>query len=349
MDKKTLIILIISICVVIIGSLFCFYSFSIDNVSDDTTEILFTIDSGTSSKSVIDNLDSTGLVNNKLGVYAYYKLHSSLSFQAGTYSLNKTMNIKEIFNKFDKGEVVEQVVQITFVEGKRFNKYVNMISEGFDYTPEEINAVINDKDYLNELINKYWFLTDDILNDDIYSPLEGYLYPDTYLFDVNSTIKQIIEKILDNTESRLSDYKDQMTSSEYSIHEIMSMASIIELEANSEDDRMGISQVIYKRLNMGMSLGMDVTTYYAVEKDMGEVLTAADLATVNAYNTRDDINMAGKLPIGPICNPSLVSINAVFNPSDTDYIYFYADITTGDVHFAKDYSEFLAIIKEVGR
>lgn len=79
---------------------------------------------------------------------------------------------------------------------------------------------------------------------------------------------------------------------------------------------------------------------------MGETLTYKDLMEENAYNTRN-INKIG-LPVGPICNPSSKSINAVFNPSDTDYLYFYADIKTGLVYFAKNSVEFNQIIKEVG-
>lgn len=95
-----------------------------------------------------------------------------------------------------------------------------------------------------------------------------------------------------------------------------------------------------------MSLGMDVTTYYATQKEMGDVLTYSDLVSGNPYNTRNT-NKIG-LPVGPICNPSLESIEAVFEPSDTDYLYFYADIKTGLVYFAKTSAEFNQIIKEVG-
>ena len=94
---------------------------------------------------------------------------------------------------------------------------------------------------------------------------------------------------------------------------------------------------------------MDVTTYYAVKKSMGAGLTLSDLKTNSPYNTSEmNSSMKGKLPVGPICNPSIMSINAVLNPSDTDYLYFYADIKTGIVYFTKTYEEHLAIQKEIG-
>ena len=104
-----------------------------------------------------------------------------------------------------------------------------------------------------------------------------------------------------------------------------------------------VSQVIYKRLNTRMSLGMDVTSYYGVQKSMKEELLQVDLDDDNPYNTRRSGFLG--LPIGPICNPSTTSIKAALHPADTDYIYFVADISTGDVYFAKNQSEF-AVLKE---
>ena len=119
------------------------------------------------------------------------------------------------------------------------------------------------------------------------------------------------------------------------------MASIIEKEALNKTDRETVSQVIYTRLNSGMTLGMDVTTYYGVFKDMTDGLTISDLNDKNPYNTRHKDFMG--LPAGAICNPSIESITASLNPSDTDYVYFFADVNTGKVYFAKTYEEFKAI------
>ena len=144
--------------------------------------------------------------------------------------------------------------------------------------------------------------------------------------------------MLDVTELRLSEVRAQIEASDYSVHDILTMASIVEKEAVNALDRAKVAQVIYTRLDMNMSLGMDVTTYYGVRKSMTEVLTQVDLNDENPYNTR--ITSFIGLPVGPICNPSLESINAVLNPSDTDYIYFFADIVTGNVYFTNSHEEF---------
>jgi UPF0755 protein len=95
-----------------------------------------------------------------------------------------------------------------------------------------------------------------------------------------------------------------------------------------------------------MALGMDVTTYYAVGKDLSENLTMVDFDTKNPYNTRD-VDLIG-LPVGPICNVGIESIEAALHPADTDYLYFYADVKTGKVYFAKNQAEFLKLKREIG-
>ena len=207
-----------------------------------------------------------------------------------------------------------------------------MIATKLTLPKEEVKAVFEDKEFMTSLVEKYDFLTEDVLNDNIYYALEGYLFPDTYEFLETVTVEEIITRLLDNTKSKLASLE---MNTDYSIHEILSMASIVELEAVNESDRQKVAQVIFKRLNMGKGLGSDVTTYYAVHKIMGiDGLSLNDLSSNSPYNTSEmNANMAGKLPIGPICNPSLESIKAVLNPSDTDYVYFVANTCTGEVFF----------------
>lgn len=345
--KKKIIIGVISAFTLLLVSFTIYYFVSIGAVDkNNTKEIVFNINPGTSKVDIAKNLKSAGVIRNDKTAMIYLFFNSDLSLQAGEYSLNKTMNLKEILTKFNKGDIRVETTTITFVEGKRLKEYIGLISKEFEVTEEEIINVINDKEFLKEMINKYWFLTDEVLNDKIYYGLEGYILPDTYEFLSSDSIKDIFIRLLDYTDKKLSPFKDKIENSKYSVHEILAMASIIELEANSASDRKTVSQVIYKRLDYNMSLGMDVTTYYATQKQMGETLTYKDLMSENAYNTRNT-NMLG-LPVGPICNPSNISIDAVFNPSNTDYLYFYADIKTGLVYFAKTSAEFNQIIKEVG-
>lgn len=349
MNKKIIILLILGVIAIILGSVMFYYESSLGAISDDETSVIIEINEGTSSRKIIDMLYEANLIKNKYTVYFYYKINGSKNLQAGNYMLNRSMDVETILNKINKGDTINEVVQITFKEGKWIPKYVSLISEGFLYSEQEIYDIISDVAYLKELIDKYWFLTEDILNPDIYYPLEGYLYPDTYIFSKEATIKEIIEKILDNTNTKLEPYRVMLTSSEeYSIHDYMTMASIIELEANSLEDRKKVSQVFFKRLETNAPLGSDVTTYYGAKKDMSETLTWNELTTLNPYNTRvTDGSMNGKLPISPVTNPTVDSINAALNKADTNYYYFIANVCTGEVFFTETIEEHIAKGKEL--
>ena len=221
------------------------------------------------------------------------------------------------------------------------------IEETTNNSQESVMQVLEDENYINSLIDKYWFLTDEIEQDEIYYPLEGYLFPDTYAIkNKDVTVQEIFEKMLDKMGDVLNQYKDEIEKSKYSVHEILTIASIIEAESMNSDGRKDVASVIYNRLNKGMAIQSDVTTYYAVKVDMGERdLYQRELDTYNAYNTRGP-NMEGKLPIGPIASVSKSSIEAALEPTNTDYLFFVAD-KNGQLYFTKNASEHNRIINEL--
>jgi len=337
--------IIIAIIGSIIGLIFAvfiglviFYNVSLSAVGDAKEKVNVVIENGTSSRGVIDKLYEARLIRNKVCGYVYVKINDDLMLQAGTYEFNRGMDLEDILEKINKGEVLEDVIDVTFIEGKRLVNYVKVISENFPYTEDEILAKLSDKTYLQELIDKYWFLTDEILNDNLYYALEGYLYPNTYRFNKDATIEDIVSKMLSETDKVLSENKKVLKYSKYSVHEILTMASIVELEGSTGDDRAGVAGVFFNRLNGGWSLGSDVTTYYAVRVEMSERdLWQYEIEDVNYYNTRAAA-MAGKLPIGPICSPSKVSIDATIKPKKHGYFFFVAD-KTGKTHFTKTNAE----------
>ncbi len=344
MKKRTkgIIITIVGILVVlliIVGA----YFYALTPVSKDSVIVEYTIKMGTSTKSVINDLGDLGIIRSKIATSIYVKLNKDISIKAGTYKLNKSYSVKEIFEVLTDGVKNENVIKVTFIEGKRITDYIKTIEEKFGYKESEILDVLNDQDYLKELIKEYDFIDESILNKDLYYSLEGYLFPATYEFYKNASIKDIFAKMLAKTQNVLDNYSVSIKESGYTNHEILTMASIIENETMVKEDRSIASQVIYKRLKINMSLGMDVTAYYGVRKPLSETLTTSDLNDNNAYNTRNTSFIG--LPVGPISNPSEASIKAALNPSDTDYLYFYAD-KSGKLHFAKDNNEFQAIIKK---
>ena len=345
MKKKLLII--IGVILVVIACLIALYFYGLSPASKNTEVVEFSIASGESKKDIVDALDEAGLIKSKISAYVYVGLHRSLNLQAGIYELSPSMSLKEIMEMLDSGDVSEneQTYTLTFVEGRRLVDYASMIAEATNTTVEDALAVMSDEAYLNELIGKYSFLSTDILNSEIYYPLEGYLFADTYEFYKDSSIKDIIETMLNGMANVLNDYQEEIANSGYSIHEILTLASIVEQEGINSADRAGVAGVFYNRLNANMSLGSDATTYYGVRKDFSDDLYISEINDNNPYNTRL-ASMAGRLPIGPICSPSRESILAVLNPEEHDYYYFVAD-KNGDTYFMKTYAEHEAKVSEL--
>ena len=337
MKKMRVLALILGCIGLLLIGCFIYYQYSvspIDKSSKANIEVI--IPEGMSTTNIAKTLYDKGLIRNEFFFKVYLKLNNVSSLKASTYLLTKSMSMKEIVEELEKGNTNDNVIRLTFKEGESVKDYANMISKNTDITSEEFLSTIKDTTLLTNLINDYWFLTDSILDENIYYPLEGYLFPDTYEFSKdNLDSETIIRKLLDEEEEKLAPYKDTLENS--NIHSIMTLASIAELEGVKDEDRKMIISVFNNRLARGMNLGSDVTTYYAFDEEMNSDLTSEMFNTYNPYNTRSS-EMAGRLPVGPICNPSLSSIEAAINPSTSDYLYFVAD-KNRNVYFTKSVTE----------
>ncbi len=333
MKKK--IVIIIGLIIVLVGVLIGVYFYGLSPVSKESKKVEFTVDAGTSKLEIVDKLKEAGLVKSKFSLYIYVALNRGLNLQAGVYELYTNMKPTKMLDKINKGEIKEEdnTFTITFIEGKRIPDYAKVIADKTDSTQDEVLKIMSDKEYLQELINKYWFLNDDILNEKLYYPLEGYLYASTYDVYKGSTAKDIIERMLDGTNNILEEYKEEINNSKYSVHEILTLASIVELESSgtkenkttNDDPKKMVAGVFLNRLKAGDSLGSDVTTYYGAKRDFTTELYQYEIDDCsNGYNTRGTCNM-GKLPIGPICSPSKVAIDAAIEPVNHDYYFFVAD------------------------
>lgn len=340
--KKIVVFIVCLLGFVALTILSCciFYNINLKAVSSNSEEVEFMVDSGSTYYSVISKLKKEGLIKNEFCFKLYIKFNKVNDIEAGTYKLNKNMGVKDIVSVFSKGNTYNpDAIVITFKEGKNMRSIANTIAINTNNSEDNVYNLLKDKSYLQELIDKYWFIDSSILNDNIYYSLEGYLYPNTYEFiNKNVTVKEIFKTLLDEMDKKLSNYKTDLLSSKYSIHELLTLASIVELEGGNSNDKEGIAGVFYNRLNTGMSLGSDVTTYYAAKIELSDRdLYTYELEDKNNYNTRSSY-LAGKLPIGPISNPSIDSIKAVLYPKVSEYYYFVAD-KNGKTYFNKTYTE----------
>lgn len=323
-----------------------YFNYNIAPVSNDSTLKTVVIEEGGIS-DIANTLKENNLIRDVTMFKVYIKLTGRSNLKASTYELSENMGVKKIVEILESGNSYNpDEVKTTFKEGINVREIANLISENTNNSEEDVYNLLNDNSYLDELIDSYWFITDDIKNNKIYYSLEGYLYPDTYIYtNKDVSVKEIFKKMLDEMNDKLTPYKEQINNNELSIHELLTLASIVELEGASSSDRNGVAGVFYNRLESDMTLGSDVTTYYGLKLDMSERdLTKAELNDCNNYNTR--CSTFTGLPVSPICIPSIESIKAVIEPTNHEYYYFVAD-KNKKTYFTKTYNEHLSMVSKL--
>lgn len=329
-------LLLILIAVTALGGMF-FYELSPANKGGETIEC--TVESGTMVNEIFADLESKGLIKSALFMKIYNKIAGGLEIKAGTYSLSSSMDATDIY-KVLGGEVIDNAdtFTLTFKEGGNIRGLINTLEDKTEIKKVDVVTKLSDAAYLDKLIDEYWFLTDDIKNTDLKYSLEGYLFPDTYTFYTNATIEDIFRKMLNTMESKLEPYKRDIESSDYSVHELLTLASIVELESADPNDRKNISGVFTNRLNDGWSLGSCVSTFYAFDINMGDRdLNVSEINDCSGkYNTRCTSYIG--LPVGPIGNAGIESIDAALFPNETDYYYFVSD-SNMNTHFTRTLTE----------
>lgn len=337
---KKLVLFLFGIIILFCVSAYAFYIDGIKAVGGNKS-ISFEVVAGDTYNSLGAKLKKEGLIKSELVYKVYIKLNEPKPLKKGVYSLNSKMDLERILKELEKTTSYNpDVISITFREGINIREVCKEIEKVLGIPYEEAMEIINDKDYVKELIKEYWFLTDDILNSKIYYPLEGYLFPSTYEIYKNSTVEDIVEKMLKQTDKILTEHKNEIEKSDYSIHEIMTLASIVELESSGGNtngseytDSELVASVFHNRVKGNWSLGSDVTTYYYLKEDNFKVSLNGNpnlFTCDNAYNTRCTSFIG--LPIGPISIPGKDSILASINIPDSNYYYFVADCK-GKVYF----------------
>lgn len=353
LKKQNIIIIIIAVILVVLIiagiSIFSWYKKGLEPVAKTNSSkqvIRIEITKGSGIAKISELLQDNNIIKDANIMKIYCKINNIDNLQAGKYELDNSENMPTVIEHIVNGEIASDEIKITFIEGKNMRWYAKAIANKTVNTEEDVFELLEDEDYIDSLIEKYWFLTDEIKNEDIYYPLEGYLLPNTYIFENDEvTVKQIFNVILNYMDKCLSQYKEYFGEN-LTVHQMLTLASMAELEGKTDEDRAEIIGVFLNRINDGMSLGSDVTTYYAFKVDMGERdLYKKEINTENPYNTRGP-NMGGKLPIGPICNPSSNAISATINYKESENFYFVAD-KNGKVYFTKNSDEHLKMIQKL--
>lgn len=328
---------IIGAIVIILGC--SIYKFNIAPVSKDSNKRDIIINEGDSYYSIASILKENNLIKSDKFFKFYIKLMQPKELQAGKYSLSEDMGVEKIVEILEEGSNYNpNSITVTLIEGEGIENTAITLSEITNNEKDELLNYWNSDQFINEAINKYWFITDEVKNKDLIYSLEGYFYPSTYeLTDSNVDAKYLAFKFLDQMEAVLDKYKDKINNSKYTVHEILSLASIIEGETANKNDRYKVSGVFHNRLEIDMPLQSCVTLGYAI----GEhklIYSGLDQLVDSPYNTYKYYG----LPIGPGSSVSEASIDATLNPEKHDYYYFMAnvcDLNDTNTYFSKTLSE----------
>lgn len=341
-NKKILIPAVILLAVVVIGiAAFGMYTSKLSAVSDTSEEVMFEVKEGDGSAVVLANLEKEKLIQDASAAKLCMKLNGLGDIKFGIFTLNRSWDTEKILTTLnDVKKAKQNEVMITFKEGMWAKDVAKLLEEKQGTKAKDLLALWNDPAYLKELIQKYPFLTKDILNDKTRVKLEGYLFPETYTFAKDADAKALTETFLDHFNNIYKKHEKDIKESKLSMHDIITLASMVQYEASSEKDMKLVAGVFFNRLDKGMKLQSSVTVCYSLYDN----LTSGEDCEVNPdidslYNT---YKYEG-LPIGPILNPGEAAIAAVLHPEKSDYLYFVADVYgDGKVYYAKTYEEQLA-------
>lgn len=328
--------LVIIVAIIIIVSC-CSYRIGISPVSKEDIPVTVEITDETGYLGIASLLKENGLIRSEIFYKIYVKIFNPSKLEAGTYILNKNMGVKGIIDYLEGNEAYFDTVNFTIPEGKHITDVADKIASVTSITSDELLAYWQSEKFIDESIEKYWFITDEVKNDKLRYHFEGYFFPATYTILVDEPKESITNKMLDKMDEVLSKYKDTIEKSEFTVHEILTLSSIVEHEAVLDKDRPMIAKVFLNRLSIGQNLQSCATIGYAIN-EWKLTYNDNDLKIDSPYNTY----LYGGLPVGPGGLPSEASIKGVLYPSNHDYLYFLSNVYDANdkkTYYAKTYSE----------
>lgn len=333
MKKIIILILVLGIALIAIG-IYMPKDFSSEK------EVFFNIERGEGSKEIAFNLEKEGLIiwAPIFRVYVHFKGISG-NLQAGQYSITPSMNIPEIAEKFKKGEILKD--EITIIEGWNLRDIGFSFENRGMFQAEELWELAGFPaiDYLEtgdlplpkDFSSDYGFLKDKPKS----VGLEGYLFPDTYQINRGAAIEEIVIKMLNNFDKKLSlELREEISKQGKTIFEIITMASIIEKEVRGYEDKKIVSGILWKRLENKFPLQVCPSITYITGNKSVEI-TNDEKAIDSPFNTYKYLG----LPLGPISNPGIESIEAAIYPEASDYWYFLNRQDTGETIFSRTLEE----------
>ncbi|MCQ2751826.1 MAG: endolytic transglycosylase MltG [Coriobacteriales bacterium] len=325
-------IIIISVILIVIAGAAIFFFMPKNNV-EVGKEVTIEVVEGDSAKSIGAKLADEHLINSSNDFVSYVKQKNLGSqLKPGTYHFVGGMSVQEIADAIVAGAAG---VKLTIPEGYKLTEIAKEVAQTTHITYDDFYAKATNASAFKD---DYPYLVNTANNS-----LEGFLFPDTYFVDDGFSANDLIALMLKNFDEKISTIDMTYAKSKnLDVYKLTNLASIIEKESGSDDDKKNISSVLYNRLDANMALQCDPTTYYAVGKEMTEELTDQDLKSDSPYNTRNPNNKG--LPPGPIASPGYDSLVAAAQPADTKYYYFFYSYKDSKTYFFETLDQFNAAL-----
>ena len=302
-------------------------------LNTDVSKLNLVVTEQTTIDDIASTLHKNGFISDKNYFILEAKLEGATTgFIPGEYAISSNMSSTQILNLLTTNiSEDKETIKFTIPEGYTIDQIAEVLEKKHIVTKEDFLDAVKNRNYSSD----YAFLKDMPSDRDYKYQLEGYLFPDTYIVRKNVTSEEIIIMMLNRFEDILSPYSSYIQSSNYTIHDIITIASIIEQEARLDEERAKIAGVIYNRLDADMRLQMCSTVQYSLNKRKAS-LTLQDLEKDSPYNTY----LYTGIPIGPISNPGEACIKAAVMPEYHDYYYFVLqDSEIGSHYFSSTSDE----------
>ena len=303
------------------------------------------VPSGSSNRQIGDILEEGEVIRDGMVFNFYTKFKNLTNFQAGYYQFSPNMTLDQISKELQQGgsaEPLDDASKLTVPEGYDVDKIASLVAKKTDFNKEDFIKVMKDDKFFEQLKAQYPDLLTDAGNaKDVRYRLEGYLFPATYNVHKNRSLEDLVTQMVDTTNQILTPYYSQIKEKGLNVQEVMTLASLVEKEGVTQSDRKKIAQVFFNRIEAQMPLQSDISILYALGEHK-EVVTIKDTEVDSPYNLYTN---TGYGP-GPFDNPSQEAILAVLDPTENDYIYFVADISTGKVYYAKTYEEHMELVEK---
>lgn len=294
------------------------------------------------TNQAVDLLADNGLIKckNFCKLFAKYReFYVGAPYEPGVYYLSGKMGLEGMLQAMKGSAQTAETVTLTFPEGYTVPEIVDKLVANEVCDKAALLSVIETVDF------SYSLVSDLQASEKVPYRLEGYLFPDTYDFFVGESATSVVKKFLSNGDSKVTEsYRNKAKQLGYSMHDIITIASIIQMEAGNDEQMKAISSVLHNRLSDKAnfpSLGCDATADYITNK-VGPSLSSTSAHTAeyykNYYATDSSSTVVG-LPSGPICNPGVAAINAALNPEKSNNYYFFHD-SKGNLYTAATYTEF---------